>query len=144
MSDNMKLKIINLKKYLGPVLLIGIVGWISNIYEFNYMNYDFFLNKYLFIISYYLNIMFITVIKNKITNIDLDKKYLFNLHILLNIMWMFLFFLYRNSIYSLVCICFDIIILILFYRKIFKDNLLLNTISFLWCIYLVLINFLIL
>lgn len=140
----MKLKIINLKKYLGPVLLIGIVGWISNIYEFNYMNYDFFLNKYLFIISYYLNIMFITVIKNKITNIDLDKKYLFNLHILLNIMWMFLFFLYRNSIYSLVCICFDIIILILFYRKIFKDNLLLNTISFLWCIYLVLINFLIL
>jgi len=140
----MKLKIINLKKYLGPILLIGIVGWISNIYEFNYMNYDFFLNKYLFIISYYLNIMFITVIKNKITNIDLDKKYLFNLHILLNIMWMFLFFLYRNSIYSLVCICFDIIILILFYRKIFKDNLLLNTISFLWCIYLVLINFLIL
>lgn len=140
----MKLKIINLKKYLGPVLLIGIVGWISNIYEFNYMNYDFFLNKYLFIISYYLNIMFITVIKNKITNIDLDKKYLFNLHILLNIIWMFLFFLYRNSIYSLVCICFDIIILILFYRKIFKDNLLLNTISFLWCIYLVLINFLIL
>lgn len=133
----MKLKI----KKIFPWLMILFICYISNMFEFNYMNYNFFINKYLFIFIFNIFILISSI--NKI-NIDLDNKYLFNLHILLNIIWLFLFFFYKNTIYSLISISFNIIILILYLKKNYKNNILFNSFYFIWYCYLLSVNLLIL
>lgn len=124
-------------------LIILFVGILSGVNEFNFMNYSFFINKYIFIIISLMFIVKLTINKNKIKEIDLDNKYLFNLHILLNIIWIFLFFLYRNTYISLFVILSNVIILFLLYKTLLSKYKVFNIFYGMWFIYLVVVNILI-
>lgn len=122
--------------YLIQIILPGIL---SKIYYFNYINYNYILPKKLYIFIFYSMLIILYKVVNNIKK-NLDDIYYFRLHILLNIIWLFLFFLYKNIYYSLIVILFNFIILVIMIKK-YKVFYL--YIYMVWFIYLVLINILI-
>lgn len=134
-------KIINL---FIPCILIALSSYSSNILSFNYINYAYFIPKYLFIIIYFGLIIYISI-NRYIIYTCLDNIYYFKLHILLNIFWLFLFFYYKLFYISLICLLFNLIIIIILLNKFIKKKFnLIYILYLLWYLYLVLINILIL
>ena len=123
--------------YLIQIILPGIL---SKMYYFNYINYNYILSKNLYILLYYcMLIILYKVLINKLKTID--DIYYFRLHILLNIIWMFLFFLYKNTFYSLIVIIFNFIILVILFKR--TDKNIFKYLYIVWFMYLVLTNILI-
>ena len=134
-------KILNIVNNMLPSILIVLVSKISNILDFNYINYPFIISKYIFITISILLITYISIKRNNIYNC-LDNIYYYKLHIVLIIIWIFLFFLYKEFYISLICILFNLIIGIILLFK-YKFNII-YILYLLWYLYIVLINILVL
>lgn len=127
-----------------PIIVIVLVSNISHILDFNYISYPFIISKYLFITISLILLIYISY-KRKIIYNSIDNIYYYKLHIVLIIIWIFLFFLYKEFYISLICILFNLIITIILLNKyINKKFNIIYTIYFLWYLYVVLINILVL
>ena len=127
-------------KIILYLIQITLPGILSKMYYFNYINYNYILSKNLYILLYYcMLIILYKVLINKLKTID--DIYYFRLHILLNIIWMFLFFLYKNTFYSLIVIIFNFIILVILFKR--TDKNIYKYLYIVWFMYLVLTNILI-
>lgn len=137
-------KILNIFYNMLPILFIVLTSIISNILDFNYINYPFIIPKFIFIVISLLLITYISIKRKEIYN-TLDNIYYYKLHIVLIIIWIFLFFLYKEFYISLICILFNLIILIILLTKYIKYKFnILYLIYFIWYLYIVIINIMIL
>lgn len=141
------MKILNSKvfKILYFSLCIIIPSILSKVHKFNYINYKFLPARSIFITLGYFLPLLLYLTKNKISNIKLDDIFYFKLHILLNVMWIFLFFLYKETIISLFVIIFNMLIAFIMIKRfctLYKRRFI-YYIYFLWFMYLVLVNLLI-
>ncbi len=129
-----------------PTFLIIIVGIISNLTAFPFMNYNFILDKKIFICMSIFQIVLFNLSYYKVKILmSKDDIYVYHLHYLLIIMWLFLFFLYKQFIISFFLLCFNLILLCLiisFYIKLKKKNLCLFM-YLIWYVYILIINFLV-
>ena len=130
-------KIINIFNNMIPIIVIVLVSYISSILDFNYINYPFIINKYIFITISILLLTYISIKRNNIYT-SLENIYYYKLHIVLNIIWIFLFFLYKEFYISLICILFNFVINIILFKK-YKYNKI-YFIYLLWYCYIVYIN----
>ena len=137
-------KLFNIIYFMMPIIIIVLVSNISNILKFNYINYPFIVSKYIFITISIILLIYISYKRNIIYN-SIENIYYYKLHIVLIIIWIFLFFLYKEFYISLICILFNLIITIILLNKyINKKFNIMYTIYFLWYLYVVIINILIL
>ena len=88
-----------------PVIIVISAGIISNVSSFNFMNYNYILNRYAFIFIYILMILLLSKKINN-NNLKLDDIYYYRLHIVLNIIVIFLFFFYKIFVINLLCMFF--------------------------------------
>ena len=133
-------------KIIFPLLVIIETGVLSNLYGFNFMNYDFMPSRFVFIIISLMMLLSLLWIRNKVQILSLDGQYLYQLHYLLIIVWLFLFFFYKLFFISLITMLFNFIILLLLIQcmiKLYKKYVFF-ILYLLWFIYLIIINFLIL
>lgn len=142
----MKILTQKLLKGIFPLSIIIGTSILGNLYDFNFMNYEFMPSRFTFIVISILMILGLTLIRNKINALSLDGQYLYQLHYLLITIWIFLFFYYKIFFISFITLLFNCIILfllILYLAKIYKKYVFF-CLYFFWFIYLMIINLLIL
>lgn len=142
----MKILANKLIKTIFPLLVVIGTSILSNLYSFNFMNYSFMPSRLVFIIVSLLMLLGLSRIRNKVQIVSLDGQYLYQLHYLLVIIWIFLFFFYKMFFISFITMLFNFIILLLLIQcivKLYKKYMFL-ILYLLWFIYLIIINFLIL
>ena len=122
-------KVLNI---IFPIILIIITGKLSNVGNFNFMNYKFMLSKNIFIIIYIVMLLLLSRKKYNIYNLTLDDIYYYKLHILLNIICIFMFFLYRCFFISFIAILFNLIVLVILLNRFIK----LSSMSIFYILYL--------
>ncbi len=135
-----------LLKVSFPLFIVIGTSIISNLYSFNFMNYEFMPSRFVFIVSSLAMLLGLTLIRNKVHILSLDGHYLYQLHYLLIIIWIFLFFYYKIFFISLIMLLFNsiiLILLILYLIKLYKRYVFFALYLF-WFIYLIVVNFLIL
>lgn len=144
----MKRIIKNILVIIYPIILFYIVSLLSNYYNYAFISYNFLPNKRVFTFLAFIFLLNISIIYNKhIKLLSLDINYLYKLHLLLDSIWCFLFFLYHEYFISLIVIIFSIITLFLLTFNLYKFRkmLLLYLLFYImWHIYIVIINILIL
>lgn len=142
----MKILANKLIRIIFPLIVVIGTSILSNLYSFNFMNYSFMPSRLMFIIISLLMLLGLSRIRSKVKIISLDDQYLYQLHYLLIIIWIFLFFFYKIFFISFITMLFNFVILILLVKcigKLYKKYIFL-ILYLLWFIYLIIINFLIL
>ena len=142
----MKVLANKLIRIIFPLIVVIGTSILSNLYSFNFMNYSFMPSRLMFIIISLLMLLGLSRIRSKVKIISLDDQYLYQLHYLLIVIWIFLFFFYKIFFVSFITLLFNFVILILLVKcigKLYKKYIFL-ILYLLWFIYLIIINFLIL
>ncbi len=142
----MKILANKLIRIIFPLIVVIGTSILSNLYSFNFMNYSFMPSRLMFIIISLLMLLGLSRIRSKVKIISLDDQYLYQLHYLLIVIWIFLFFFYKIFFVSFITLLFNFVILILLVKcigKLYKKYIFL-ILYLLWFIYLIIINFLIL
>lgn len=142
----MKILANKLIRIIFPLIVVIGTSILGNLYSFNFMNYSFMPSRLMFIIISLLMLLVLSRIRSKVKIISLDDQYLYQLHYLLIIIWIFLFFFYKIFFISFITMLFNFVILILLVKcigKLYKKYIFL-ILYLLWFIYLTIINFLIL
>lgn len=142
----MKILANKLIRIIFPLIVVIGTSILSNLYSFNFMNYSFMPSRLMFIIISLLMLLGLSRIRSKVKIISLDDQYLYQLHYLLIVIWIFLFFFYKIFFVSFITMLFNFVILILLVKcigKLYKKYIFL-ILYLLWFIYLIIINFLIL
>lgn len=133
---------------LWPLGFIILTGYFSHFNDFPFMNYSLIINKKTFIFFTVINILILSFYRYKLYSfLSLDDYYLFNLHILLIIVWLFLFFFYQIYFLSLFIIIFNLIIFLIIFWHFFHYKMLHTGLLFIylfWLFYVLIVNFFIL
>ena len=144
------MKWLNKKLYFLIVYIIITiwVGVLSRYSDFAFMKYSFLPNKNVFTILCLICFgMISTIYYKNSANLSIDDSYMFRLHVLLIYVWQFAFFLYRVYFISLIIVLFNVVIVFLFTFHLYKFNkkLLIPLIIYdTFCLYVVIVNLLML
>lgn len=130
---------------LIPLIFILVTSLLSNVYSFNFMNYKYLPNRYVFIFTSLILLIYLFIKRSNIDIKSLDILYIYKLHILLIIIWIFLFFYYKLFYISFISIIFNFIILILLIRNLIKLSKIsiFYLVYLFWYLYIIIINFIV-
>lgn len=130
---------------LIPFIFILITSLLSNVYSFNFMSYKHLPNRYVFIVTSLILLIYLFIKRSNIYTKSLDIIYIYKLHILSIIIWIFLFFYYKLFYISFIVIIFNLIILILVINNFIKLSKIsiFYLVYLFWYLYIIIINFIV-